>query len=81
MTDLAIQAAATNPTLTRSLEPLVGTLITLAGLVAVFFIVWGGFDYLTSRGQPDKLARAKQTIVRALSGLVLVWLPVGWLIS
>ncbi len=80
MTGLAIQAAATNPTLTRSLEPLVGTLVTLAGLVAVFFIVWGGFDYLTSRGQPDKLARAKQTIVRALSGLVLV-LAAGWLVN
>lgn len=72
--------AAFNPSLDRSLEPLIGTLVALAGLAAVFFIVWGGFDYLTSRGSPEKLARAKQTIVRAFGGLLLV-LAAGWLVS
>lgn len=69
---------ATNPTLDGSLQPLAGALIALAGLAAVLFISLGGLDYLTSRGQPAKLVRAKTTIVRAASGLVLV-LAAGWL--
>ena len=80
MTAFLAQATVSNPSLGRSLDPLIETLIALAGLAAVFFIVWGGFDYLTSRGQPEKLARAKQTIVRAGSGLILV-LAAGWIVN
>lgn len=72
--------AAANPTLSRGLEPLVSALVALAGLAAVFFIVWGGFGYLTSRGQPQKLEQAKQTIIRAAGGLVLV-LAASWLVN
>ena len=72
--------AVGNPTLTRSLDPLIGTLVALAGLVAVLAVSFGGFDYLISRGQPAKLVRAKATIVRAAAGLILV-LAAGWLVS
>ncbi len=48
-------------------------LITLiATTAAVFFLVKGGFLYMTSKGSPDALESAKKTIKNALIGLVLV---------
>lgn len=52
--------------------PTLQVLIGLAGLASVFFITYGGFVYITSRGQPDKLANAKHIIKNALIGLVIV---------
>lgn len=50
----------------------VNTLISLAGLVAIFYVVWGGAQMLLSAGAPDKVQAAKQTIWNAILGLVLV---------
>ena len=61
-----------NPAMTSYIEPLLTALGALAGVATAFFIVWAGLDYLTSRGQPDKLARAKQTLVRSFIGLGLI---------
>ncbi|HSX45284.1 MAG TPA: hypothetical protein VLF39_04255 [Candidatus Saccharimonadales bacterium] len=43
----------------------------IAGLVAVAFVIWGGFTYLISQGEPDKTAEARRTIVNALIGAVI----------
>jgi hypothetical protein len=48
------------------------TLTGLASLVAVFFLVFGGYQYMTSRGSPDKLEQAKRIVRNALIGLVIV---------
>lgn len=45
---------------------------TIAGLVAVVFIIKGGFNYLTSQGDPGKTKAAMQTIIYAVVGLVVV---------
>lgn len=50
----------------------VGTLTVLASLVASFFLVKGGYLYITSSGHPDALLAAKKTIRNALVGLILV---------
>lgn len=57
-------ATFTNQTLT--------TLISLAGLAAVFFLIKGAYGYITSNGKPDGIEHAKLTIRNALIGLVLV---------
>jgi len=48
------------------------TLIIFATLGTVFFLVKGGYTYITSTGKPDALESAKTTIRNALIGLVLV---------
>lgn len=50
---------------------LVEIFLRLAGLVAVIFVVYGGFNYITSQGEPDKTKSARQRIVNALIGLVI----------
>lgn len=45
---------------------------TVAGLVAVVFIIYGGIKYITSQGDPGKARSAMQTIVYAVVGLIVV---------
>ncbi len=47
------------------------TLISAAA--AVFFLIRGGYIYITSTGKPDALEEAKKTIRNALIGLVVVF--------
>lgn len=49
------------------------SIITLiASISAVFFLLRGGYLYITSTGRPEALEEAKKTIRNALLGLVLV---------
>jgi len=41
------------------------------GLIAVIVISYAGFTYVTSAGSPEKLTKAKQTIIYAIIGLVV----------
>lgn len=46
-------------------------LLQLVGYVAVGFIIYGGFKYLTSQGESGALTTAKNTITQAIVGLVI----------
>lgn len=46
--------------------------IGIAGLVSVVFIVLGGVSYMSSSGDSGKIKKAKETILYALIGLVIV---------
>ncbi len=43
----------------------------LVGIIAVVFVIIGGFKYTTSQGDPGKVQQAKNTIMFALIGLVV----------
>lgn len=45
---------------------------SMAGLVAVAFIIKGGFDYVLSQGDPGKTAQGTRTLITAVVGLVIV---------
>lgn len=45
--------------------------LRIAAIVAVVFIIYGGFSYTTSQGDPEATARAKATLVNALIGLAV----------
>ncbi len=44
----------------------------IVGIVAVIMIVYGGFRYITSGGESGNVTNAKNTILYALIGLVIV---------
>ncbi len=44
----------------------------IVGIVAVIMIVYGGFRYITSGGDSNNTAAAKNTILYAIVGLVIV---------
>lgn len=46
--------------------------LTLAAVIALGFIVYGGFRYITSRGEERDVEGAKRTITFAVIGLVVL---------
>lgn len=55
---------------------IVEILMRVGGMVAVGYIMYGGFRYMTSRGEPENTAEAKNTIMNAVIGLVIVIISV-----
>ncbi len=45
---------------------------SMAGLVAVVFIIKGGVEYMISRGDPGRVQKATRSLVYAVVGLVIV---------
>ncbi len=49
----------------------VEALLRIASLVAVGFVIYGGFRLMASQGSPDSAKAARETIINALIGLVV----------
>lgn len=64
--------AAQNSEIAAFTGQTLNTFFVIASLAATFFLVKGGFVYITSSGKPDALEHAKITIRNAIIGLVLV---------
>jgi hypothetical protein len=56
---------------------LVELLLVIGGFVAVLFIIVGGVQMIMSRGEPDKIAGARRTILNALIGMVITIMSVA----
>lgn len=59
-------------------------LLAVAAYGAAIFVIWGGFKYIKSQGDPSSVANAKTTITQAIGGLfialiasALVWFVQG----
>lgn len=46
-------------------------LLRVASIAALVYVVWGGIEFITSQGEPDKTAKARHTVINALIGLVI----------
>ncbi|MBX4191745.1 MAG: pilin [Candidatus Doudnabacteria bacterium] len=47
-------------------------LLSIVGLISIAFIVIGGFQYITSRGDEEAASAGKKTLTNAIIGLVIV---------
>lgn len=54
------------------LQTLVNILCAIAGPLCAVYLGIGGFQYITSAGNPERLDHSKRTIVHSLIGLVVV---------
>lgn len=45
--------------------------LSVAGIIAVFFILYGGFQFLTGGNNPGQVEKARTTILNAVIGLVI----------
>lgn len=54
------------------LTSLMGYLKSIAGFIAVIFIIIGGIMYMISAGDKDMMERGKKTLLYAISGLAIV---------
>ena len=51
---------------------IIQVLLGFLGLVAVTVILYGGYIYMTSEGEPDKIAKAKNILLNGAVGLVII---------
>ena len=73
-------AQAASETLKASISPLFSTMITVAAVLCVLVIIFGGYYYMSSAGNPEKLERAKKTLRNAFVGFVVI-LGAGTLVA
>ncbi len=48
--------------------------LIFAGVVALFLIIFAGFKFVTSKGDPQEVDNAKKTLTYAIIGLLLILL-------
>lgn len=48
--------------------------LVFSGIVALVIIIYAGAQYITSKGDPEKVATAKKTLTYAVLGLIVIFL-------
>jgi hypothetical protein len=56
----------------RLIGSLIGSIIVVSIVVALFYLLWGGFSWITSGGDEGKVEAAQKKIQAALIGLILI---------
>lgn len=56
------------------IQNIISAALAFGGVVAIFLIIWGGYKYIRSAGDPKQAEGAKQTITYAIIGLLIVFL-------
>lgn len=56
------------------LQNIINFLVGFAGIVAVFFVIWAGIQFVRSEGDKEKIINARKTLTYALVGLMFVGL-------
>lgn len=66
-----------NPLGPTDLRVAVGNIIQailgLVGVVALAMFIWGGFQMMTSGGEPQKIKTGKDTLIWAAAGIVVIF--------
>jgi hypothetical protein len=52
----------------------------MAGIILFIYIVWGGFDFMTSMGDPKKAESGKNKITYAILGFVIIFVAY-WIVQ
>ena len=58
--------------ITELLLRIINILLAIAGLVAVVFLIIGGFRYITAGGNEEAAEAGKKTIINAIIGIVVI---------
>lgn len=51
---------------------IIGTFLSLLGIIFVCLIIYGGFLWMTSGGNEAKVMKAKQVLTQAVIGLIII---------
>ena len=68
----SIGADATSNTLPELIGNVIQVLLSVLGIIFVVLVVYAGFLYLTSMGDPDKVKKAKNLLTQSIIGLVII---------
>ena len=71
-TDAVAFSGTATGTLITAITDIVNVLLTLAAVIAVIFVIIGGVRYVTSQGDEDAALLAKNTIIYAILGVIVI---------
>ncbi len=64
--------ANTNTNLPTIIGGIINAALTLVGLIFLILMVYAGYLWMTARGEADQIDKAKQIIIAAVIGIVIV---------
>lgn len=67
-------------TLAQVIDKVLPYLFGAAGLLLLLYLIWGGFGYMMSGGDPKAVDAAKKRITTALIGFVIIFVAF-WLVQ
>ncbi len=70
--DLILLPTGFAPNLTALLTSMLSVVIAVVALLVFFYLVWGGFSWITSGGDKGKTEQARGKILAAVIGLIIV---------
>lgn len=70
--EFAELAGLSSVSLPVAIARIIRTIISLLGIVAVGFIIYGGFLWMASGGEATKVEKAQKTLINAVIGLAIV---------
>ncbi len=59
-------------TVTELIINVINIMLLFAGMIAVVFIIVGGYFYITSQGNEEQAEKGKTTMVNAIIGIVVI---------
>lgn len=68
----AVEGAGTGSTAAGAIGVVLNSVYVVVGIVAVIFLILGGISYSTSQGDAGKIAKAKNTLIYSIVGLIIV---------
>lgn len=60
----------------KTIQNIVVFFIVLAVIIALLYLVYGGIKWITSRGEKDQVEAARNHIIAAIVGLIVVFLAI-----
>ena len=84
-----ISDSTDDPMLGRYVALIISTFLSILGLIFVILIIIAGYNWMTAEGDETKVTKAKDTIRRAVIGLIIIvaayaityfifrWIPMG----
>ena len=64
------------PNIANTIRNIVVFFVILAVVIALLYLVYGGIKWITSRGEKDQVEAARNHVIAAIVGLIVVFLAI-----
>ncbi|MCG2692974.1 hypothetical protein L6279_02580 [Candidatus Parcubacteria bacterium] len=72
MNNVQTQVGWSNQDLTVTVGKIIGIVLGFLGLIALVIIVYGGFKWMTSGGEEEKIASSKKLMIAGVIGMLII---------
>jgi len=63
---------ATPADMPNLIKTVISTFLGLLGIIFLVLIIYAGYNWMTAQGEEEKVTKAKDTITRAIIGLIII---------